>query len=102
MAQLDATNGRAETPRITPTPTPLAMPVKRLLRTQGISPMRERSENDNLLVASQTSVHVSPEVSTFPTYTGFLEVADLGVEGVSIFKRVLESHFPTFPASDSK
>ena len=39
---------RAETPRITPTPMPLAMPVKRLLRTQGISLMREKSENDNL------------------------------------------------------
>jgi len=39
---------RAETPRITPTPTPLAIPVKRLLRTQGISLMREKSENDNL------------------------------------------------------
>jgi len=84
MAQLDATNGRAETPRMTPTPTPLAIPVKRLLRTHGISPTREKSEKDNLFVASRMSVHVSPEVSMFPTYTGFFGEADFGVEGVSI------------------
>ena len=33
---------------MTPTPTPLAIPVKRLLRTQGISSMREKSENESL------------------------------------------------------
>jgi len=84
IAQFDATNGRAETPRMMPTPMPLAIPVKRLLRTQGISLIREKSENDSLFVASRTSVHVSPEVSMFPTYTGFFGAVDFGVEGVSI------------------
>jgi hypothetical protein len=37
---------------MTPTPTPLAIPVKRLLRTQGISLMREKSVNDNLYTST--------------------------------------------------
>ena len=36
-------------PRTTPTPTPLAIPLKRLFRAHGISPMRSRSSRgDNL------------------------------------------------------
>lgn len=63
--------------------------------------MREKSETDNryapksirsdddtererTFVASRMSVHVSPDVSTLPTYTGLLAVADFGLEGVSI------------------
>jgi hypothetical protein len=55
-----STHSRAETPRMTPTPTPLAIPVKRLLRTQGISPIREKSENDNLCIL----MHVSRNMRT--------------------------------------
>lgn len=52
-------------------------------------------------VASRMSVHVSPEVSTFPTCTDFSGVADFGVEGVSI-SRLMSRCFPTFPTSPMK
>jgi hypothetical protein len=43
------TDVRTLSPRITPTPTPLAIPFKRLFRAHGISPMRcTSSYGDNL------------------------------------------------------
>jgi len=56
---------------------------------------------ERTFVASRISVHVSPEVSTFPAYTGFFGVVDFGVdsEGVSI---IMSRRFPTFPTSPKK
>jgi len=39
MAQLPATMGFADIPRMKPMPTPLAIPLNRLLRAQGTSPI---------------------------------------------------------------
>ena len=48
-AQLDATNTPALSPRMTPTPAPLAMPLSRLLRAHGISPIFCRSSKKEIL-----------------------------------------------------
>jgi hypothetical protein len=52
------------------------------------TPKSVRSDDDakreRTFVASRMSVHLSPDVSTLPTYTGLFAVADFGVEGVSI------------------
>lgn len=48
-AQLDATNTPALSPRMTPTPAPLAIPLSRLLRAHGISPIFCRSSKKEIL-----------------------------------------------------
>lgn len=55
-AHCDAQNGPADIPRMTPTPAPLAIPLSKLFRAHGISPIFcTSSHSDILLMASLTS-----------------------------------------------
>jgi len=62
-AQLHATNGLALIPRTAPIPAPLAMPLRRLFRAQGMLPRLFRSSQmDTFFTASWRSFHWSPVV----------------------------------------
>lgn len=72
-AQLDATNALVLSPRMTPTPAPLAIPLRRLLRAHGISPIFWRSsEKEILYLARRVSASAVCAIGAY--LVGLMEV----------------------------
>ena len=77
-------SGQKATPDTRHLADPREVRQRQPLHTRVRQTRRDALKWECTFVASRTSVHVSPEVSTSPMYTDFFGVVDFGVEGVSI------------------